>query len=135
MPTTVSKAGANRGKADKTSRPLRVYGTLALSVGLGPAKLTALGYQNDEAMRREIPAKTLLYAAKRIRANATREQLPLLGFLRGGRLGFMTQESAWMSMCGDPLGAQSTLYSVVLPSKCSLSASASWRVWWTTPSR
>jgi len=32
-------------------------------------------------------------------------------------------------------GAQSTLYSVVLPSKCSLSASASARVWWTTPSR
>src|SRR5660398_28973 len=27
------------------------------------------------------------------------------------------------------------LYSVVLPSKCSLSASASARVWWTTPSR
>ena len=27
------------------------------------------------------------------------------------------------------------LYSVVLPSKCSLSASASSRVWWTTPSR
>jgi hypothetical protein len=26
-------------------------------------------------------------------------------------------------------------YSVVLPSKCSLSASASLRVWWTTPSR
>ena len=32
---------------------------------------------------------TLLYAAKRIRANVTREQLPLLGFLRGGRLGFL----------------------------------------------
>ena len=32
-------------------------------------------------------------------------------------------------------GTQSTLYSVVLPSKCSLSASASARVWWTTPSR
>jgi hypothetical protein len=30
---------------------------------------------------------------------------------------------------------QSDLYSVVLPSKCSLSASASARVWWTTPSR
>src|ERR1035437_4358820 len=37
--------------------------------------------------------------------------------------------------CGDQHGAQSTLYSVVLPSKCSLSASASARVWWTTPSR
>ncbi len=36
---------------------------------------------------------------------------------------------------GDQPGAQSTLYSVVLPSKCSLSASASLRVWWTTPSR
>jgi hypothetical protein len=32
-------------------------------------------------------------------------------------------------------GAQSTLYSVVLPSKCSSSFSASARVWWTTPSR
>src|ERR1019366_7063205 len=31
--------------------------------------------------------------------------------------------------------AQSPLYSVVLPSKCSLSASASARVWWMTPSR
>jgi hypothetical protein len=31
--------------------------------------------------------------------------------------------------------ASSTLYSVVLPSKCSVSASASARVWWTTPSR
>ena len=30
---------------------------------------------------------------------------------------------------------QSIFYSVVLPSKCSLSASASARVWWTTPSR
>src|SRR5450759_2500265 len=30
--------------------------------------------------------------------------------------------------CGDQHGAQSTLYSVVLPSKCSLSASASARV-------
>lgn len=29
----------------------------------------------------------------------------------------------------------SSNYSVVLPSKCSLSASASSRVWWTTPSR
>jgi hypothetical protein len=29
----------------------------------------------------------------------------------------------------------SSPYSVVLPSKCSLSASASSRVWWTTPSR
>ena len=37
--------------------------------------------------------------------------------------------------CGDQPGAKSTLYSVVLPSKCSLSASASSRVWWTTPSR
>jgi hypothetical protein len=37
--------------------------------------------------------------------------------------------------CGDQPGDQSTLYSVVLPSKCSLSASASSRVWWTTPSR
>ena len=32
-------------------------------------------------------------------------------------------------------GVQSDLYSVVLPSKCSLSFSASARVWWTTPSR
>jgi len=32
-------------------------------------------------------------------------------------------------------GAQSALYSVVLPSKRSLSASASARVWWTMPSR
>jgi hypothetical protein len=30
--------------------------------------------------------------------------------------------------------ARSILYSVVLPSKCSLSATASARVWWTTPS-
>src|SRR5664280_2143212 len=37
--------------------------------------------------------------------------------------------------CGDQAGAQSTRYSVVFPSKCSLSASASWRVRWTTPSR
>ena len=36
---------------------------------------------------------------------------------------------------GDPPGVQSTLYSDVLPSKCSLSASASSRVWWTTPGR
>ena len=34
-----------------------------------------------------------------------------------------------------PDGSQSYIYSVVLPSKCSLSASASARVWWTTPSR
>jgi len=46
--------------------------------------MTGLGYQNDEAMRRAIPAKALLYAAKRIRANVTREQLPLLGLLREG---------------------------------------------------
>ena len=84
MPTRVSKAGANRGKAEKTSRPQRAYGTLALSVGLGPAKMTGLGYQHDEAMRRAIPAKALLYAAKRIRANVTRGQLPLLGLLREG---------------------------------------------------
>ena len=32
-------------------------------------------------------------------------------------------------------GADSRRYSVVLPSKCSRSASASARVWWTTPSR
>jgi hypothetical protein len=31
--------------------------------------------------------------------------------------------------------AQSTFYSVVLPSNCSSSLSASSRVWWTTPSR
>src|SRR5664280_2033355 len=36
---------------------------------------------------------------------------------------------------GDRPDAQPALYSVVLPSKCSLSASASARVWWTTPSR
>jgi hypothetical protein len=30
---------------------------------------------------------------------------------------------------------QSGVYSVVIPSKCSLSASASARVWWTMPSR
>jgi hypothetical protein len=38
---------------------------------------------------------------------------------------------------GDPGNyiAQSTLYSVVLPSNCSSSLSASSRVWWTTPSR
>ena len=84
MPTRVSKAGAKRGKAEKTSSPQWAYGTLALSVGLGPAKMTGLGYQNDEAMRRAIPAKALLYAAKRIRANVTCEQLPLLGLLREG---------------------------------------------------
>src|ERR1039457_5548611 len=33
------------------------------------------------------------------------------------------------------IGTHSLFYSVVLPSKCSLSASASARVWWTTPSR
>jgi hypothetical protein len=33
------------------------------------------------------------------------------------------------------VGGQWTPYSVVIPSKCSLSASASARVWWTTPSR
>src|SRR5664279_2218271 len=107
MPTRVSKAGANRGKAEKTSRPQTAYGTLALSVGLGPAKMTGLGYQDDEAMRRAIPAKALLYAAKRIRANVTREQLPLLGFLRGGRLKFLTpgigvdvhvRRSAWRAV-------------------------------------
>src|SRR5664279_6474125 len=50
---------------------------------------------------------TLLYAAKRIRANVTREQLPLLGFPRGGRLGFLTpgigvdvyvRRSAWRAV-------------------------------------
>jgi hypothetical protein len=46
--------------------------------------MTGLGYQYDEAMRRAIPAKALLYAARRIRANVTREQLPLLGLLREG---------------------------------------------------
>jgi len=47
------------------------------------------------------------------------------------------QQSLPFITCQACIAARSpTLYSVVLPSKCSfLSASASWRVWWTTPSR
>lgn len=43
----------------------------------------------------------------------------------------MGNPSGWIS----PGSAPPRTYSVVLPSKCSLSASASPRVWWTTPSR
>ena len=44
-------------------------------------------------------------------------------------------QGPWGKSSWDRPSAQSGVYSVVIPSKCSLSASASARVWWTTPSR
>ena len=61
-------------------------------------------------------------------------RLPAAMWCKARALTGRPTNSNWAS-CGNPPDALSTLYSVVLPSKCSLSASASARVWWTTPSR
>ncbi len=89
------------------------------------------------AVNRRVVSSSLTCGANFIRERATSSVALLVCAVPSNETGFQYT----LARLTRPLllmlftRGSSTSYSIVLPSKCSLSASASSRVWWTTPSR
>jgi hypothetical protein len=105
------------------TRPL--HGTIAYEVGVLHPKATRIRVPG--AVSRLLKAGcNVSLAASALQAEAAEAGAGGVVEVGDGQDGRFPSQSAAFEL---------VTYSVVLPSKCSWSASASWRVWWTTPSR